>query len=57
MGVVNAHQGRQQQLFGVLEVVVQDVADVFRRKTHLSQYIPFGNALARPPSVKHGVTL
>ena len=33
VGVVDGHQRRQQQLLGVLEVVVEDVADVFRRET------------------------
>ena len=31
---MDRHQRRQQQLLGVLEVVVEDVADVFRRETH-----------------------
>ncbi len=40
MGVVNGHQRRQQQLLGIFEVVVEDAADVFRRKSHQDQYIP-----------------
>ena len=49
MGVVDAHQRRQQQFFRVLEVVVENVADVFRRKPHQSEYtaVTYGPQMQR----------
>src|SRR4029453_12296764 len=41
MRVVDRHQRREQQLFGVLEVFVEHVGDVLRSEAHsVSQYIP-----------------
>ena len=36
MGVVDRHHRREEKLFGVFEVFVQDAADVFRREAHVT---------------------
>src|SRR5690606_17888610 len=49
MRMVDAHHRPQQELLGVLEVLVEDVGDVFGRKAHFSQYIPSARGPGAPP--------